>query len=274
MNGQAPSDSVECLDVVLLDQLWDFDDPAASEQRFLAAIEEVPAGSTQAAELITQLARSIGLQGRYDEATALLDDLGDAASSAAVVGVRAVLKRGRLANSAGDPVAAKALLQEALTRARAADQEFLAIDAAHMLAIVDRDRADEWTELALRLVAAAEDPRAARWAGSLHNNSGWARHDAGDYAGAFTEFEAALTAYSVHGTAEQQRVARWAVARALRSLARFDEALDIQLRLHEQGPPDGYVEEELAALFQATGRPDRSAEHAAAAAELLGTGSK
>jgi tetratricopeptide (TPR) repeat protein len=235
MNDQAPSDSEECLDVALLDRLWDFDDPAASEQRFLVAIAEAPAGSTRSGELITQLARSVGLQGRYDEATAMLDDLGESASLAAVVGVRVVLERGRLANSAGDPVAAKALLQEALTRARAADQEFLAIDAAHMLVNVDRDRADEWTELALHLVAAAEDPRAARWAGSLHNNSGWARHDAGDYAGALTEFEAALTAHSAHGTAEQQRVAHWAVARALRSTARRRQLVR-RVRVRAAGP--------------------------------------
>ena len=35
------------------------------------------------------------------------------------------------------------------------------------------------------------------------------------------------------------------------------EALDIQARLHEQGPPGGYVEQEPAALFVATGRVDR-----------------
>ena len=106
---------------------------------------------------------------------------------------------------------------------------------AHMLVIVDRDRADEWTELALHLVAAAEDPRAARWAGSLHNNSGWARHDAGDYAGALTEFEAALTAHSAHGTAEQQRVAHWAVARALRSTARRRQLVR-RVRVRAAGP--------------------------------------
>jgi tetratricopeptide (TPR) repeat protein len=160
-----------------------------------------------------------------------------------------------------------------LTRAQAAQQEFLAIDAAHMLAIVDRSRADEWTELGLRLVAVAEDPRAARWAGSLHNNSGWARHDAGDYAGALTAFEAALAAYSVHGTVEQQRIAQWAVARAMRSLARFDEALEIQLRLAEQGPADGYVEEELAELLLATGDRAKAAEYAEAAARRLGADS-
>ena len=110
-----------------------------------------------------------------------------------------------------------------------------------MLAIADRARADHWTNEALRIVTTSADPRTRRWAGSLHNNAGWARHDAGDYAAALAEFEAAQSAYEVHGTAEQVRVARWAVARALRSLARFDEAMAIQLQLAEQGPADGYV---------------------------------
>ncbi len=273
MNSQAPSNSGECLDVMLLDELWDFDDPIASELRFRQAIDASPPGSTQSAELATQLARSIGLQGRFDEARALLDTVDNGGSSVTVVGIRSRLERGRLANSAGDPVAAAELFRDALERAQSAGQEFLAVDAAHMLAIADRERADEWTELALRLVAEAKDPRAQRWAGSLHNNAGWTRHDAGDYAGALAEFESALTAYSVHGTVKQQRVARWAVARALRSLARFDEALDIQTGLREQSPDDGYVEEELAELLLATGDRARAAEHAAAAARLLGADS-
>jgi tetratricopeptide (TPR) repeat protein len=275
MNAQAPSNSDECLDVALLDKLWDFDDPAASERRFRQAIDEVPVGSTRSAELTTQLARSIGLQGRYDEASALLDtvDAVDGTESAAVVVVRSRLERGRLANSTGDSAAAVELLREALARAESAGAEFLAIDAAHMLAIVDGDRADEWTALALRLITSAQDPRAARWAGSVHNNAGWSRHDAGDYTGALAEFESARAAYSVHGTVEQVRVARWAVARALRSLARFDEALDIQRQLAEQGPADGYVEEELAELLLATGDRAKAAQHAAAAARLLGADS-
>ena len=39
MNAQAPSNSDVCLDVTLLDELWDFDDPVASEQRFRQAID-------------------------------------------------------------------------------------------------------------------------------------------------------------------------------------------------------------------------------------------
>jgi tetratricopeptide (TPR) repeat protein len=270
MNAKAPSNSDECLDVAFHDELWDFDDPAGSEGRFRRAIDAAPAGSTQSAELITQLARSIGLQGRYDEARALLDTVDGRGSSAPVVGVRSRLERGRLANSAGDPDLAAALLRDALEQAQAAGEEFLAVDAAHMLAIVDGKRGEAWTELALGLIGRADDPRTRRWAGSLHNNAGWTRHDAGDYTAALTEFEAALAAYSTHGTEEQVRVARWAIARALRSLARYDEAIGIQTELREQGPADGYVEEELAELLLATGNRAKAAAHAAAATRLLG----
>ncbi len=53
----------------------------------------------------------------------------------------------------------------------------------------------------------------------------------------------------------------------------FDEALDIQLRLAEQGPADGYVSEELAELLLATGDKVGAAEHAATANRLLGADS-
>ncbi len=187
--------------------------------------------------------------------------------------IRVALERGRVLNSSGKPADSVELFTRALDTARSAREDFLAIDAAHMLAIADRARADHWTNEALRIVATSADPRTKRWAGSLHNNAGWARHDAGDYAAALAEFEAAQSAYEVHGTAEQVRVARWAVARALRSLARFDEATAIQRQLAEHGPADGYVEEELAELYLATGRPEDARLHAAAAVELLGADS-
>jgi len=263
------------VDPQLLDTLWDFDDPAASEQRFRAALGP-PA--TAEAELRTQLARAIGLQGRYDEATAELDavdsDGADGGLPNRIVGIRLALERGRVLNSSGDPAASIRLFAEALAAAESAGEDFLAVDAAHMLAIADRDRAEHWTNLALRMVAHSQDPRTQRWAGSLHNNAGWARLDAGDFATALAEFQAAQASYAVTGTVEQVRVAQWAVARALRSLARFEEALAIQHRLAEHGQPDGYVQEELAELLLATGQPDEARRHAQRAVELLGGDSR
>ena len=280
-----------------LDELWDFDDPATSERRLesLLGTDDLP--PTARAEVQTQLARALGLQGRYDDALKILDavvagienaepataveggqpgsqaESGPPATPPPIVVIRVALERGRVLNSSGKPADSVELFAQALQVARSAGEDFLAVDAAHMLAIADRARAEHWTNEALRQVSTSTDPRTRRWAGSLHNNAGWARHDAGDFAAALAEFEAAQDAYETHGTAEQVRVARWAVARALRSLARFDEAMGIQQQLAEQGPADGYVQEELAELCLATGRPEEAQRHAAAAVELLGSDS-
>ncbi len=61
------------LDPLVLDRLWDFSDPAGSEQRLREAIDRAPTDSTEHAELTTQLARALGLQDRFDDARALLD---------------------------------------------------------------------------------------------------------------------------------------------------------------------------------------------------------
>src|SRR5829696_8860798 len=81
--------------------LWDFDDPAGSEQR----LRDAAAGAHGAVEAawLTQVARAIGLQERYDEAHALLDELEAEDDETAV---RLALERGRLLRSAGDDAAA------------------------------------------------------------------------------------------------------------------------------------------------------------------------
>jgi tetratricopeptide (TPR) repeat protein len=268
--GQEPQHHPDAsLDPDRLDDLWDFGDPAGSERRFRDELVTAGVG-TAAAELCTQVARALGLQARYDQADRLLDEI-DPAGYPPVVGVRRDLERGRLRNSCGDRPAAVPLLRAALEQALAVGEDFLAADAAHMLAIADPDRAADWTRHGLAVVAASTDPRCARWAGSLHNNLGWSRHDAGDFPGALAEFEAALAGYHTAGTPEQIRIARWSVARCLRSLGRLDEALTIQSEL-AAGPSDGYVDQELGELLTAMGRPEEAAVHRAAAARKLGTG--
>ena len=51
-------------------ELWDFDDPAASEHRF----REAAVGSDRAV-MLTQVARALGLQEAYDAGHALLDEV-------------------------------------------------------------------------------------------------------------------------------------------------------------------------------------------------------
>ncbi|HET6241644.1 MAG TPA: hypothetical protein VFD99_06620, partial [Arthrobacter sp.] len=79
------------LDQQTLDRLWDFDNPGLSEARFRAAAADPNFDADERAELATQLGRAIGLQGRFEQADALLDAIdGDEPT----VAVRVLLERG------------------------------------------------------------------------------------------------------------------------------------------------------------------------------------
>jgi tetratricopeptide (TPR) repeat protein len=235
----------ETLDGALLDVLWDFNDPAASEERLREAAETCPPGSVAAAELATQVARALGLQGRFEEARVMLDGI---RSSQPVVQARIALEQGRIRNSSGDPVGAVPFFRDAVDVARAAHDDFLLVDALHMLAIGDTDRYEAWTRQGLEVARDHADPRVRRWCGALLNNLGWSRFDRGLYEDALVAFEEALAWYRQAGTPEQVHRARWAVARCLRALGHVDEARAIQLELRDNDPSDPYVAEELAAL--------------------------
>jgi tetratricopeptide (TPR) repeat protein len=233
-----------------LDDAWDYSDPVGSEQR-LRDLRNVVAGDPIAgAEATTQIARALGLQGRFAEANALLDDV---ESDDPVVSARVALERGRVRNSSGDPGAATPYFQAALERTGEAGDQYLQVDALHMLAIVDPEGAEGWTRQGLRVALASGDVRTRRWRGALHNNLGWSLHDAGSYKAALAEFERALGAFEETGTPDQVHIAHWTVARCLRSLGRLDQALAIQERLKADDPADEYVDEEIALLREAIG---------------------
>jgi hypothetical protein len=90
-----------------LDDLWDYDDPAASEARFRARLTELDAAGDAdgAAEARTQLARSLGLQGQYNDGHAELDRVDAEHPTDDRIRVRSLLERGRLRRSSGDPSA-------------------------------------------------------------------------------------------------------------------------------------------------------------------------
>ena len=194
-----------------------------------------------------------------DEAEALLDTAGPLAE------IRYQLERGRLHNSSGEKAPARGAFQQAWEAARAAgaagfavDAE--AVDAAHMLAIAAATPAERirWNERALALAGASADERAQRWQASLLNNLGWARHDGGDYEAALALFERALTERQKRGPHRETRVARWCVARCLRSLGRLEEALAQQRALLAEGEAAGeavgFTLEEIGECLLALGR--------------------
>ena len=244
-----------------LDDLWDFSDPAASEQRFREA-----AAGTDGRAALTQVARALGLQGHYDEAHAVLDEV-DATrpdpedAENAEVAVRCALERGRVRRSAGDPDAARPCFETAATTARDAGLERLHVDALHMLAMDLPPQQSITAHLeALRVARTARSAGARAWEASLLNNLGMAQHDAGDLPAALATFEEALAVCRRDGDDERVLVARWMVGWTLRLLGRDDEALAVQRSLRAEldalGASDPYVDEELD-LLSGGGRPGR-----------------
>jgi tetratricopeptide (TPR) repeat protein len=254
--------------------LWDFNQPAESEQRFRAALADSELAGADAQVLRTQLARALGLQRRFDEAEAELDAVSAAGGADPVVRTYLALERGRVRRSSGDPDGARPLFVEALEVASSAGIDHLAADAAHMLAITyEGEEQIPWARRALEIAESSDDPRARHWVAPVTHNLGWTLHDLGRYDEALELWERALAArrerLAQGGDAEPVRVARWTVARGLRSLGRYDDALAIQRSLATEGPADGYVAEELGELLLALGRGGEAAPHFARAHALL-----
>jgi tetratricopeptide (TPR) repeat protein len=246
--------------------LWDFDDPAGSEQRF----REAAADATGADRLVllTQVARALGLQDRFAEAHDTLDQVlagpprvaesDEAPGVDSGVSTRMALERGRLFRSAGRPEDARPCFEAAVAQARRAGEDALFVDALHMVAlVVPADKQEALLGEALEVARTSSDAAARRWEASLLNNLGMTHADAGEWQTALAVFEQALAARRVTGKVGDVRIARWMVAWALRNLGRTGEALAIQRGLKAElvaaEEADPYVDEELQLL---TGGPD------------------
>jgi tetratricopeptide (TPR) repeat protein len=152
--------------------------------------------------------------------------------------------------------------------------DFYRVDALHMLGIAaPPEERLRWNLEALAAADASKDERARGWRGSLLNNIGWTYHDRGDYATALDYWQKAVHVREAGGDLQKIRVAKWTVARALRSLNRLDEAERMQRALAAEfanaGAPDGFVYEELAEIALARDDAQAAKEWAAKAYALL-----
>jgi tetratricopeptide (TPR) repeat protein len=247
------------------DKLWNYGDPAATEVKFREKLPMAPDADYRL-QLQTQIARTMSLRGRFDEAHAILDAVEKEMTPELVkVRVRYLLERGRTFNSSKQQDKARPLFLEAWEVSVKADLEFHAIDAAHMVAIVERSEAGlRWNEKALAYAEQAKDAHARDWRRSLYNNLGWTYHEMGQYEKAlemhrkFWDLERAKAPDS-GGT----RIAKWSVAKQLRMLKRVDEALTMQRELLAEfekiGKTDGFVFEELGECLLAQGKAAEAA---------------
>jgi len=257
------------------EQLWAYDQPAESAVRFRAELARHAPGTEAHAQLLTQIARTHSLRREFAQAHGLLDQVeAGLPAASAKVKVRYGLERGRTFNSAGDQARARPLFAAAWDQANTAGLDFYAIDAAHMMAIVSPPAEQhDWNQRALLLTERTPDQRAKKWLVSLYNNIGWTFHEQRDYPAALDMFEKALAAATARGRPEPVRIAKWTIARCLRSMGRYQEALHRQIILRDDpslsSANDGYVYEEIGENLLALGRTNEARSSFARAYALL-----
>ena len=288
--------SAELAELIDIDALWDHTDPSATrgalERRRVQLEARLAVGDLSAdgarllerarLELLTQLARTHTLEGSVDPADVLLVRVRDgvAADGGADllrVRVRLELELGRCRRTAREPEAARAHFVEAWELARSGGVELdgLAVDAAHMVAIVDvgTDSELEWGLRALELAEASTSADARKWRATLLNNLGWSYFDRGELDRALELMERQLGLREAAGAEPALRIARWSVARVLRAQGQVEAALAEQESLLQdygaEALADGYVHEEVAECLLALGRAEDAAPWFAAAHERL-----
>jgi len=250
-----------------ISSLWTYSDPALSEQRFQAAL--AGASADDAFVLRTQIARTWGMRVDFERARSILAPLeAQLPAVSAEAKVRYALELGRSHASTAHPPElltpdhrerARTLYLQAFETAKAAQLDDLAIDALHMMVTVESDPADQlaWDLKALAYMEQSTQADARKWEGSLRNNIGYANRVLGHHDEALVQFELSLAAHERAGRPRNVRIARWMIARTLRDLQRYDEAIAIQRRLEREyadaGEPDPYVFEELEQLYRVTG---------------------
>jgi tetratricopeptide (TPR) repeat protein len=257
--------------------LWDYERPGETEARFRDLLPAAQASGDRDyyLQLLTQVARTQALQRKYDAAHATLDHVRELMTpDLTTVKVRYLLERGRCFNDSMNYERAKASFLEAWDLARANRLDGHAVDAAHMMGIIEPgDEALAWNERAMAHASGSTDPAARRWLATLQNNIGWTYYRMGRHADALHVFEAAVGLRREQGKPGPIRIARYAVAKAHRALGRVAEALAEQETLLREcelaREPDGYIHEEIGECLLALGKAKEAKPHFARAYELL-----
>lgn len=250
------------------DRLWNYADPAATEETFKAILPraEEPGNTSYRLQLLTQIARTHGLRGDFARAHEILDRVEeDLTEDLKVARIRYLLERGRTLNSGGAPEKARPLFEDAWELATQRGEDVYAVDAVHMIAIVEADpeKQLEWNRKGLELAEQSRDPRARGWQGPLTHNIGMTYLDRGDWDAAREAFEKCVAFHTRRDNKGGARVARWCVAHTERRAGRVEEALDLQKKLLQEYADAGVEEkgfcaEEVGECLLALGREEEA----------------
>jgi len=259
------------------DSLWNYDKSVETENKFreLVSFAQESGDAGYLAELLTQIARTLGLQQKFQEAHALLDSVQPMLEkTGAKAKVRYLLEKGRAYNSSGQIEKGVEQFNQALELATKEKLDFYAVDAAHMLAIATpTPEHQDWNLKAIALAEASSDPKARNWLGSLYNNLGWDFFFKKDYDEALKLFEKALEHRQQQGKSGLILIAKWCLSKTLRMLGKVDSALAMQFELEKNwekaGKQDGFVYEEIAECLLTLNRKEEARKYFAIAYQNL-----
>ncbi|KAG2176096.1 hypothetical protein INT44_000575 [Umbelopsis vinacea] len=262
-------------EIPAFDSVWELSDNSEIEKAFDEILQHKLSDDI-AAQVLTQLARSQELQGKFDFAMETLETSRQI-SNDVIPHIRYLLEYGRVLRSSGKSDDAVPYFKKAY-EAAVGLEDFYAADAAHMLGILDPTagpiKGRTWSEEALAIARKSTHPPSQRWAAIILNNTAWDSFDQGDYQTALELFNEAtelrrmaVEHNKTQKTKESYRIARWSVAYTLRHTNRLEDAYTIQKQLLSEGNTKSN-REELRILANKLGYTNEAEEHKKALEEM------
>jgi len=260
------------------DKFWNYSKPEESGKKFESLIPEIKNRGDKELylQLLTQIARTKGLQMKFEEAHKVLDEVEkELKGEYKTAKIRYLLERGRVYNSSKQKEKARELFIEAFEFGKLTEKGDYTVDAAHMMAIIESsDEALKWNETAMKIAEDSDDENAKRWLGSLYNNTGWTYFDKKDFDKALEMFEKCKKWHEERNSGMQLFIANWSIAKTLRMMGQTDKSMVVQmelLKLMEEGKAeqDGYVYEELGEIYLTKGNKEESRKYFGKAYECL-----
>jgi tetratricopeptide (TPR) repeat protein len=256
-------------------KLWNFGNPKETEQKFqeILSIAQTANDPSYVAQLLSQIARTQGLQGKFDEAHATLDRVEEMLTSdLQLARIRYLLERGRAFNSSNHQDRSIPLFIDAYTLASSIDEMKLAIDAIHMIAIAESDPKNqvEWNFKGIEM--AMSDLNSIGWLHALYNNIGESYLLLKDYENARLYFHK-LIELQIQRNGEADIHTLKDEAKAIRFLGKPNEALSILepllKKIIDAGMDNGWIREEIAENHLLLGENTIAKPHFIKAFELL-----
>jgi tetratricopeptide (TPR) repeat protein len=276
--------TIQLEEIKNFDNLWDYSNPNASRQQFenlLIQVNSIKSAQKEmkdlALQIETQIARTYSLELNVEMAKKILEkvktNLNDELLRTLAT-IRFHLELGRTYNTEKNVEEAMKCFQEAFNLAEKMKQDYYAVDALHMMAILSPLKDSiKYSNLALNIIDRSSDHKTTKWLGPLLNNTGWSYFDSTKYDMALELFKRCEEYHYKNSNDRELRIAKWSVARVLRQIESIHKALKIQIALEAEndknGEPDGYVFEELGELYLILDDKEKSKFYFSKAYKLL-----